>query len=123
MAITPESLFDAFLRRIRRECTEPLKITPRMLHRLFYIAYLKFPDEMRSFQFLLRTEPYSPTLARLVWEFQQANQLGRINPDYTGYLVKAEGDAMAEEGEDIRPVIDSLVGELKLNESAECNPE
>ena len=109
MSLTAEAIFDAFLRRIHKKNFE---IPPKRLHRLFYRAFLRHPDQMTPFHFLLRTEPYSPTLARLVWEFQQANQLGRMNPDYKGYVMKPQGDALPVENQDEADLVVNTLIEL-----------
>ena len=119
MASSAEVIFDKFLRRMHGNL---LELPTRTLHRIFYLASLKHPTEMSSFQFLLRTEPYSPTIAQLVWEFQQGNQLGRSNPDYTGYILKIEGDPMPSPStpEDDR-VVETIVTILEQHKSAKNN--
>ena len=108
MLLKPEALFDAFLRHAKNK--GGIQMSPKILHRLFYKAALKHPREMQSFAFLLRTEPYSPTVARLVWEFQQANQLSRMNPDYQGYIPKTAGNPMfLEDKQATNRVVKTLV--------------
>lgn len=114
MSVSPEFIFDKFLRRMRGKL---LEMPTRQLHRLFYFASLKHPTKMDSFEFLLRTEPYSPTLARLVWEFQQADQLGRMNPDYTGYVMKLEGPPLSSEDPDeTDDIVETLVSLLRKDD-------
>lgn len=125
MTARPEKIFDLFLRRVRSQAGEQsgFQIPPSKLHRIFYVAHLKHPELMDSFSFLVRTQPYSPTLARLIWEFQQANQLGRLNPDYTGYIIKyvkkyaSEPTKLGDCEENLSPVIDTLMEELELSRS------
>ena len=119
MVLSPESIFDKFLRRMHGKV---LELSTKTLHRIFYLASLEHPTEMSSFRFLLRTEPYSPTLAQLVWEFQQANQLGRLNPDYRGYIMKIEGDPISSaSATEADCVVDTIVSILEKYKSANKN--
>ena len=116
MGLSPEAVFDAFLLQID---AKKYQIYPTVLHHIFYKASLACPAEMASFEFLLRTQPYSPTLDQIIWEFQQADRLGRMNPDFTGYEVKCGGKRLISEDEEAtNRVVQILISSLEETEKA-----
>ncbi|MBW2966288.1 hypothetical protein KY342_04250 [Candidatus Woesearchaeota archaeon] len=72
---SPEDVFEAFLfEQIQRKKTQE-NMNTREVHRAFYEAQQEFPDFMSEYEFLLRTEPYSPTLHAMFHEYRRAGIL------------------------------------------------
>ena len=60
---------------------------PIKFHNTFFELRTKNPDIMNNFKFLKKSNPFSPTLERLILLFQLSGTLRRINPDYQEYQV------------------------------------
>jgi hypothetical protein len=94
---SPEDIFEAFLfeQVQRKKAQEGMNTTKT--HRAFYLAKKEFSDLMDEYDFLLGTEPYSPTLDQM---FQTYRRSGILTVD--GKVKNSE--PLKEPSEELKPV-------------------
>ncbi len=101
---SPEQIFKAFLyEQIKRDKAQE-NVNASEVHRAFYLAQKEFPDFMSEYEMLLRTEPYSPTLHRMVRNYRQDGVLTEEDGKYT----IRNPEPIKEPPEELRPVAEYI---------------
>ncbi len=71
-----EDIFEAFLYEQVQRGNVEWRIFDRRIHRAFYQVAKELPDAMTSYdRWLIRSEPCSPRLTQVFWEFRQSRKL------------------------------------------------
>ena len=66
------------------------KADPIELHRAFYDLYKENPTKMKSFDFVIKGNPYSSKLEEIIFYYQLCGILKRHNPKLVWYTINRE---------------------------------
>jgi hypothetical protein len=67
------------------------------LHQAFYDLFRENREVMEDFDFIIRINPYSPTLEELIQYYQLCGILSRKNPDFIRYEIDRDRLEKVEE--------------------------
>jgi len=66
---------------------DDIKADPIELHKAFYDLYRDNPDDMKTFDFVIKGNPYSAKLEEVIFYYQLCGILKRHNPLFIHYTI------------------------------------
>jgi len=109
-SLSPNKIFEALLLEHKKRGRETLTSSRRKLHRAFYDVQREFSEEMREFEFLLRTHPYSPTLDIIIRDYRQAKIIAI--PDEPGEIMIRNLDSLQNPSEEATHIAKIIYSEM-----------